>query len=245
VFASLARSGGHRVATGTDADGGETLAEHAGSADTAAKLASAKWGVVVLQEQSMTPSVEQFRQADMYPAARRLVSMVRAAGAEPMFFLTWAHRDGWPETGVLTDYSKMQAAIDDGYLAIAGEEKAAVAPVGYAWWTLLHQEPGGRALAGRRQPPDDGGDLPGGLRLLRSHLQAEPGRAPLRRGRAEGRSGELAGGCGERGPRQSRGLGTSLTGARRRLRNLTTGSHLDLRRVHDAARQSTDAKEQT
>ena len=36
----------------------------------------------------------------------------------------------------------MQSAIDDGYLAIAGQESATVAPVGYAWWTLLTQEPG-------------------------------------------------------------------------------------------------------
>ena len=33
----------------------------------------------------------------------------------------------------------MQSAIDDGYLAIAAEEQAAVAPVGVAWSTMLNQ----------------------------------------------------------------------------------------------------------
>ena len=66
--------------------------------------------------------------------------MIREAGATPVFFLTWAHRDGWPENG-MDDYSSMQEAIDDGYLAIAREQNAAVAPVGYAWWALLHQDP--------------------------------------------------------------------------------------------------------
>ena len=75
----------------------------------------------------------------MFPAARRLVAMVRQAGARPMFFITWAHRDGWPQDG-LVDYSSMQSAIDDGYVAIAGEQHAAVAPVGYAWQTLLGEE---------------------------------------------------------------------------------------------------------
>jgi hypothetical protein len=75
----------------------------------------------------------------MYPAARTLVAMVRHAGARPMFFITRAHRDGWPEDG-LADYSSMQGAIDDGYLAIAGEQHAAAAPVGYAWQTLFGQE---------------------------------------------------------------------------------------------------------
>ena len=35
----------------------------------------------------------------------------------------------------------MQQAVDDGYLAIARELGVAVAPVGYAWWTLLVREP--------------------------------------------------------------------------------------------------------
>jgi hypothetical protein len=70
--------------------------------------------------------------------------MVRGAGATPLFFLTWAHRDGLPETGPQGDYAGMQKAVDDAYLTIAGEEDAAVAPVGYAWWTLLHDESGAR-----------------------------------------------------------------------------------------------------
>jgi hypothetical protein len=141
MFATLAASGGHHVTTGILAVGGATLADHAASTETAARLASARWSIVVLQEQSQLPAADPFRQGQMYPAARLLVRMVRDAGAEPMFFLTWAHRDGWQQYG-MADYSSMQAAIDDGYLTIAAEEKAAVAPVGYAWWTLLGREPG-------------------------------------------------------------------------------------------------------
>ena len=140
VFANLARSGGHRVDAGKAAPDGARLADHASSSSTAAAITSAKWNVVVLQEQSQIPAVEQFRQAQMYPAARVLVASVRQAGAQPMFFLTWAHRDGWPENG-LVDYRSMQSAIDDAYLAIAGDQHAAIAPVGYAWQALLAQEP--------------------------------------------------------------------------------------------------------
>ena len=139
MFAKLAASGGHPVETGIAAENGWSLADHAGSSVTATALASKKWNTVVLQEQSQIPSVNQLRQEQMYPAARRLVTEVRSAGAQPMFFLTWARRDGWPENG-LVDYSSMQSAINDGYLAIAEEQHAAVAPVGYAWQTLLGQE---------------------------------------------------------------------------------------------------------
>jgi hypothetical protein len=143
MFAKLAKSGGRRVETGMVADGGLTLADHAASPATAAKLASARWGVVVLQEQSQIPSVSAPRQGQMYPAARQLVRMIDDAGAMPMFFLTWARRDGWPENG-MASYARMQSAIDDGYLAIAREQHVAVAPVGFAWSTAAGQEGGSR-----------------------------------------------------------------------------------------------------
>jgi hypothetical protein len=106
---------------------------------TAALLAGSHWDFVVLQEQSEIPSVESMRQSLMYPAARDLVAMVRRAGAVPIFFLTWAHRDGWPDNG-LPGYSQMQDAIDTGYLFIAGEQHAPLAPVGFAWSALNAQE---------------------------------------------------------------------------------------------------------
>src|SRR5207253_8398187 len=68
MFADLARSGGHRVEVGMVAEGGATLRDHAGSVATAAKLTSAKWDVVVLQEQSEIPSLEQLGESEMYPA---------------------------------------------------------------------------------------------------------------------------------------------------------------------------------
>ena len=138
MFAQLAQSGGHRVETGMVAVGGSTLGEHAASVATAAKLTSARWDLVVLQEQSQIPSVDQLRQSEMYPAARRLADTIYRHGGRPIFFLTWAHRDGWPENG-LPDYASMQSAIDQGYLTIAAEEEAAVAPVGVAWASVLSQ----------------------------------------------------------------------------------------------------------
>jgi hypothetical protein len=136
VFAKLARSGGHRVDAGTAAGDGWTLENHAASPITAAKLADKKWDIVVLQEQSQLPSVEQFRQTQMYPAARRLIGAIRNHGARPLFYLTWARRDGWPENG-MPDYVSMQAAINQGYGAIAADQHVAVAPVGYAWSQLV------------------------------------------------------------------------------------------------------------
>ena len=131
-FAKLAKAGGHQVETGMAATGGWTLSDHAGSTDTISQINSSKWDFVVLQEQSEIPAILQSRLTVMYPAARVLASQIKGTGSTPIFFLTWAHRDGLPAFG-LKDYQAMQFQIDIGYLEIAQELSAPVVPVGYAW----------------------------------------------------------------------------------------------------------------
>ena len=140
TFAALAKAGGHPVQTGMAAPGGWTLAQHLNSADTLAALQSSKWDFVVLQEQSEIPAVESDRSREMYPAAAALVQKIRQTGAQPIFFLTWAHRDGWPENN-LPDYESMQLQINQGYMTIANQLITPVAPVGYAWLTAWFQNP--------------------------------------------------------------------------------------------------------
>jgi len=140
MVAALAKAGGHPIQTGMAAPGGWTLAEHLNSTQTLDLLQSSKWNFVVLKEQSQIPAGEQSRSQEMYPAVRALVQKIRQTGAQPIFFLTWAHKDGWPEYG-LPDYESMQLQINQGYMTIANELKAPVAPVGYAWLTTWLQDP--------------------------------------------------------------------------------------------------------
>jgi hypothetical protein len=122
------------------AEGGWTLADHVHPTQTLGKLQSSPWDFVVLQEQSEIPALEQTRTASMYPAARLLVHQIEQSGATPIFFVTWAQRDGLPEDG-LPNYESMQPQIDQGYLGIAGELAVPVAPVGYAWSVVTSQDP--------------------------------------------------------------------------------------------------------
>lgn len=138
TLSRLAWSGGQRIEVAAQTPGGWTLLDHASSPATAGLLQSARWDYVVMQEQSEIPSVESFRLSEMYPAVRRLVTMIRSAGAIPLLFVTWAHRAGWPQNGML-DYVSMQAAIDDGYRAIAAELQVPMAPVGPAWLQVVRQ----------------------------------------------------------------------------------------------------------
>ena len=140
VFTKLAGVGGHRVETGMAAPGGWTLSAHARSAETLNQLKSSKWDIVVLQEQSQVPAVEPARTQTMYPASRLLVRQIQDAGARPVFFVTWARRDGWAEQG-LPDYEAMQLQISRGYLGITQELGVPAAPVGDAWLIARRQHP--------------------------------------------------------------------------------------------------------
>ena len=141
MFAKLADAGGHPAEVESAAQGGWSLSDHVNSPETLDKIKASKWNFVVLQEQSQIPAFELSRTQGMYPAARLLVREIEQTGARPVFFMAWAHRDGWPENG-LKNYEDMQFQIDSGYLGIARELNSPVAPVGFAWLTARRQNPG-------------------------------------------------------------------------------------------------------
>ena len=89
MFANLVRQGGYEVAVASSAEGGWTLADHAASPETAELIAERAWDYVVLQEQSVIPSVEERRITEMEPAARILVDQIKAKDSQPLFFMTW------------------------------------------------------------------------------------------------------------------------------------------------------------
>lgn len=134
VFAELADSGGHPVEVGMTASGGWTLADHFASRSFTDALQRESWDLVVLQEQSVIPSLADLREAEMYPAATGLSERITGRNAQVLLFMTWSRRDGPALTEVGFDSStEMQGAIEDGYLRLATLIDAPVAPVGRAW----------------------------------------------------------------------------------------------------------------
>ena len=155
------------------AQGGQTLAGHAASPSTLEKITDQGWNFVVLQEQSKIPAIAALRSEQMAPAVRLLDGKIAETGADTVLFLTWAGRDGLPGAGY-EDYAAMQAGIEAGYLEVAGEIGALVAPAGVAWQRALERDPAVGAMAKGRDPSLPGRDLSGRLRLLRDPVGAEP-----------------------------------------------------------------------
>ena len=139
MFAELARASGHEVMVEVEAPSGQTLSVHAVSATTPERIASGDWDYVVLQEHSAMSIEQKTREEQMFPAARALDQMIRESGGRTILFMTWGYRDGLPDKG-FPDFASMQAELNAGYVEIADQLGAIVAPVGIAWQNGLAQE---------------------------------------------------------------------------------------------------------
>jgi hypothetical protein len=102
---------------------GWTLFHHNASSRTTKRLDQRPWDWVVLQEQS--DGIDDER----YPDARDLEEKLTNRGFNTMFFMTWRDR-GDP----LEDYDSLRGVIggSEGYVPIADELGAPIAPVGWA-----------------------------------------------------------------------------------------------------------------
>lgn len=161
--------------------GGAYLSEHLDpdselGAKTLPALAREKWDAVVLQEQSRGP----YEMRDTFLAAsRRLCALARKAGAVPVFYATWAYRDGSEKlasTGM--NHDDMLRALSDGYHAAAKENGAPVAEVGQAFAAAGH-------LMDLYDPEDDYHPSPAGS-LLAAQVLAQCIRSCCENGAARG-----------------------------------------------------------
>lgn len=116
--------------------GGAYLSEHLDpSAELGQKtlpaLKEEQWDYVVMQEQSRGPyeKREQFLES-----VRELCPLIRAAGAMPVLYSTWAYREGsqrLADTGLA--YNDMLRMLSEGYRTAALENGALVANAGQAF----------------------------------------------------------------------------------------------------------------
>ncbi|MGA2091354.1 MAG: DUF4886 domain-containing protein [Endomicrobiales bacterium] len=132
VFSALARSGGHTVEVDAVAPGGMTLRGHVSNSATISMINLRKWDFVVLQEQSVVPTIDASRDRGMYPAIRHFDGLLRGRGSKCVLFMTWGRRDGLAAARS-KDYGEMQDKLEQSYMTIADELHMRVVPVGAAW----------------------------------------------------------------------------------------------------------------
>ena len=139
LFESLAVSAGRFAFSDLSAPGGYTLEQHSQLRQTLDMITRDSWNFVVLQEQSQIPSINSQRFGHMYPACRRLDSLILAHGESTAFYMTWGWRDGGTmyfggdSSPCFRDYFEMQDSVAAAYRMIADELGSTLCPVGLAW----------------------------------------------------------------------------------------------------------------
>lgn len=90
-----------------------------------------KWDYIVLQEQSNAPAL---RPELFHPSVAKLCEIIRANGAKPVLYASWAYREGSEKlasTGMT--YDEMDQAMYNSYHKAGEENNALVADVGKAF----------------------------------------------------------------------------------------------------------------
>ena len=140
MFFEMAQAGGHGVDVYDLTEGSYTLQRISDPEDELGEiltdaLQSEPWDFVVLQENT-NAAVAFNAKKDMYPYARKLDEMIKAAGGQTAFLMTWA-----PEEGAGAFSREMvQGQLAAGYRTIAEELDALLIPGGEVFAKALEQD---------------------------------------------------------------------------------------------------------
>jgi hypothetical protein len=110
---------------------GYTLADHWNDSSALKAIRKGGWEVVVLQEQSQTPVIDQVK---FYDYVRKFDKEIKQVGAQTILFMTWERPDS-VQYGVTTDN------LAQAYRSIGWELGDIVAPVGLAFRRSLEENP--------------------------------------------------------------------------------------------------------
>jgi hypothetical protein len=114
--------------------GSASLGQHATDAAAARKISSRRWNYVVLQDQSVLPSINP---DETLKASRQLCAQFDKTGATPVYYLTWGYRlHNQPGMD-----QEMQLNLDRAYGRAAQATHGLIAPVGPAWQAALAKNP--------------------------------------------------------------------------------------------------------
>jgi len=143
LFENLVLGSGNEVIIDQAITNGLYLADHADSPSTAAKIAEQDWDYVILQGVgSLMAYPDYYTHHPVYPALVTLRDLIleNCAATRIIFCLPWAYEDGmtWVE-GWTDTYVDMQIHIYNNTLQYSDEIGFEIAPVGWAWKTVLEE----------------------------------------------------------------------------------------------------------
>lgn len=130
---------GRAIEAETIAEGGATFADHWMNANVQTRLDEGDLDAVVLQAQSLEPV---FGAEGFVAFGELLGDAVAEAGADGVWFSTWARRDGDPIYAGGLDPASLTESLELRYRGQARRHDDRVARVGAAWQLALDELPG-------------------------------------------------------------------------------------------------------
>lgn len=105
---------------------------------TQTALRDERWDYVILQEMSHGPITSP---KSFYSSVQRLCEQIRANGAVPILYATWAYRRGSDQLAAKGwDYDEMSRALYEAYHKAAEDNGALIADVGKRFYELADTE---------------------------------------------------------------------------------------------------------
>jgi PKD repeat protein len=145
---SLSTSAGKTLNIDSSMPGGYLMSSHLNDATTFAKISQGNWDYVILQEQSQIPTIEFYRDNDMYPAMTDLKALIEQYNpcAKIITYMTWGRRYGGQQcdpsgtycSPVFANFNQMQNSLTSAYLEISEQLNVQCAPVGVVWQNILN-----------------------------------------------------------------------------------------------------------
>lgn len=127
LFTQLCAAGGIPMEAVMLAHGGMGLDFHEKQEEVHFNIRYGGFDYVVLQHRAHPFDSEEA----MFDGGRKLHQEIAASGAKTVLYMTWTEQNN--EAG--------QPRMADAYLRLGRELQALVAPVGLAWWEVIHAHP--------------------------------------------------------------------------------------------------------
>jgi hypothetical protein len=142
MFRDLAKASGIEVEVEQATFGGARLKDHNSNSITISKIKQEKWDFVVLQGSSYHIARPDLLHL-ILPYIEGLCKKIRENSKKTkiIFFMDWAMKKGVNWQGETYTYEKFQKLLYDGTYMVANKYGMIVAPIGWAWDTVIKENP--------------------------------------------------------------------------------------------------------
>jgi len=142
IVEQMATAAGKNVYIDQAMIGGATLEDHARSSQTLGKIREQPWDFVVLQQAIMAVAFPDMHESIIGPIMTLKDAVLGVNGdARIVYFMDYSMKDGLYWLGQYYSYSASQQMLYDGTLALAETLDMSVAPIGWAWNTVMRDSP--------------------------------------------------------------------------------------------------------